>query len=203
MQLAKHFLFLAVGVVGACASAPSAPGMAVVSSSSGASTPGSMLVAFPKTACTGTDSAVFLDEKGAFVASVAPGTATYLAFPQEAAHLFVVSSKDVNAEPGAWFRRHEITRPAQRADHGKGILVEVPRYDAKNCGGRNATPRPHVVPNERATQASADLTWLEIRPEEGAQWVGQHKARVDELLGPPPADPDATGHPVQTVTNVP
>src|SRR4051794_1048126 len=50
----------------ACAS-PTAPGMIAVTSSGTSSGPGSMLVAFPVSACTGTSSAVFLDEKGGFV----------------------------------------------------------------------------------------------------------------------------------------
>jgi hypothetical protein len=180
----------AAGLLAGCA-APGAPGMAVVASSGSTSGPGSLLVAFPSSPCTGTDSAVFLDDKGAFVAAVAPGTATYVAFPEEATRLYVFSSRDVTAERGTWFRRHEVGRPPERVE--QGILVEVARIDAKNCY-RNATPAPSVVSYEVATRATKDLKWLDVRPDEGARWLDEHRARVTELLekDPPPARPGVT-----------
>jgi hypothetical protein len=182
---------IAGGVVAAtlsCASTPQAPpGMTVVASSGTTSTPGSMLVAYPKTACTGTDSAVFLDEKGAFIGAVAPGTATYVAFPAGATKLWMVSSRDVVANPGAWFRRHEVRAPGDRVE--QGILVEVARRDAKNCF-RTAKPHPERVTYDVATQAALPLVWLDVRgDEDGEHWLAEHHARVTELLGQPPADP--------------
>ena len=180
----------AAGALAGCA-ASTAPGMAIVASSGGASGPGSMLVAFPSTPCTGTDSAVFLDEKGAFVAAVAPGTATYVAFPDEATRLYVFSSRDVTAERGTWFRRHEVARPPERVE--QGILVDVARVDAKNCY-RNALPTPSVVSYEVATRATKDLKWLDVRAGEGTRWLDEHRARVTELLekNPPPPRPGVT-----------
>jgi len=190
--LAAGLTASAIAVVG-CA-APTAPGMAVVASSGSTSGPGSMLVAFPTSPCTGTDSAVFLDDKGAFVAAVAPGTATYVAFPDEATRLYVFSSRDVNAERGSWFRRHEVARPPERVE--QGILVEVPRIDAKNCY-RNAMPAPSVVSYEVATRATKDLKWLDVRAAEGAKWLDEHRARVTELLekNPPPLRPSGSAPP--------
>ena len=174
---------LAVSLASACASGPNAPpGMIVVESSGATSAPGSMLVAFPKSTCTGSDSAVFLDEKGAFVSAVAPGTATYVAFPPGAAKLFVVSSKDVVAPPGLHFRRSEIMAPGERVD--RGIVVEVPRIDGKNCY-RGAIPRPTVVSYQDATRAALPLAWLDIQPDEGTHWLDEHRPRVTELLGTP------------------
>ena len=200
MAQAKHFVMIAslALLTGACA-APSAPGMVLVPYSGTSSGPGSMLVAFPTTACTGTASAVFLDEKGGFVGAVAPGTATYLAFPEEATRLFVVTSQDVNAAKGTWFRRHEVARPPERVEHG--LLVEVARVDAKNCY-RNATPAPTVVTYEVATRATKDLKWLDVRQEEGTRWLDEHRARVTELLGTPPPSP-ASAPAVTTTTHVP
>ena len=40
-----------------------------------------VLVAFPVSACTGSDSAVFIDERGHFIGSVSPGTAAVLPLP--------------------------------------------------------------------------------------------------------------------------
>jgi len=168
----------ALGALGGCA-APTAPGMVVVRTSSSTSGPGSMLVAFPTTPCTGSDSAVFLDDHGAFVAAVAPGTATYVAFPEGATRLFVFSSHDINAEPGAWFARHEVARPPERVE--QGLVVEVARRDAKNCY-RFAPPFPRVVTYDDATRATKDLAWLDVRPGEGARWAAEHRARITELL---------------------
>jgi hypothetical protein len=206
MRLAKDFGVLAVVTIAAIATGatgatgcagPTAPGMAVVSSSGTSSGPGSMLVAFPISACTGTDSAVFLDEKGGFVGAVAPGTATYLAFPDSATRLYVVSSRDVTAQPGTWFRRHEIARPPERVE--KGIVIEVSRTDAKNCH-RNATPAPELVTFETATRATKDLKWLDVRADEGTRWLDEHRARVTQLLDTPPATPPPA---VTTITRVP
>jgi hypothetical protein len=203
MALAKHFVGVAslALLAGGCV-APSAPGMVLVQYSGTSSGPGSMLVAFPITACTATASAVFLDEKGGFVGAVAPGTATYLAFPEEATHLFVVSSQDVTAEKGTWaFRRHRVARPPERVE--VGLLVEVPRVDAKNCY-RNAAPAPTVVTYEVATRATKDLKWLDVRQEEGTRWLEEHRARVTELLGrmPGPA-PEAPPSTVSPTTRAP
>jgi hypothetical protein len=198
MTQAMHFVMVAsVAVLAGACSAPSAPGMVLVPYSGTSSGPGSMLVAFPTTACTGTASAVFLDEKGAFVGAVAPGTATYLAFPEEATHLFVVSSPDVTAPKGTWFRRHEVKRPPERVE--AGLVIEVPRVDAKNCY-RNAMPAPTLVTYEVATRATKDLKWLDVRQEEGTRWLDEHRPRVTELLGtvPPPPPPAVT-----TTTHVP
>ena len=199
MAPAKHFVTSVASIAlfaSACA-APSAPGMAIVNSSGTSSGPGSMLVAFPTTACTGTASAVFLDDKGGFVGAVAPGTATYLAFPEEATHLYVVSSQDVTAAKGTWFRRHDVTRPPERVE--VGLVVEVARVDAKNCY-RNATPTPNLVTYDVATRATKDLKWLDVRQEEGTAWLDEHRARVTELLDktPPPPRPAVT-----TTTHVP
>ena len=198
MALAKHFVMVAsVALLASACAGPSAPGMALVPYSGTSSGPGSMLVAFPITACTGTASAVFIDDKGGFVGAVAPGTATYLAFPEEATHLFAVSSQDVTAQKGTWYRRHDITRPPERVE--VGLVVEVARVDAKNCY-RNATPTPTVVTYELATRATKDLKWLDVRQEEGTRWLDEHRARVTELLdkNPPPAPPAVT-----TTTHVP
>ena len=186
MARAKQLLTAIVfGALVGCAP-PTAPGMAVVATSASASGPGSMLVAFPTTPCTGNDSAVFLDDKGAFVAAVAPGTATYVAFPEEATRLYVFSSHDINAEPRTWFSRRVVVRPPERVE--QGLVVEVARRDAKNCY-RFAPPNPLVVSYDDATRAAKDLRWLDVRPGEGAQWVGEHRARVTELITQKPHPP--------------
>jgi len=178
---------VAIASLAACGS-PRAPGMTLVVSSGSASSPGSMLVAFPAGQCTGRDSAVFLDEKGGFVSAVAPGNATYLTFPDEK-RLFVVSSRDVLAPRGTAFKRHEIANPGS-ARVERGIVVEVPRRDAKTCLA-DAAPVPEVVTYELATRAALNLKWLDVDTTAGPAWVDEHRARVDELVAggasPPPA----------------
>jgi hypothetical protein len=191
-------LGLAAAGTTSCAAA-TAPGMMVVASSGATSGPGSMLVAFPASVCTGSDSAVFLDASGGFVGAVAPGTATYLEVPENAARLFVVSSRDVTAPRGTWFSRHVVERPGERVE--RGIVVTVPRADAKNCY-RSATPIPEVVTFEAATQAAKNQKWLDVRAGEGTLWLDQHRARVDELLDRTPPAPKP-GMEISTVTRVP
>lgn len=157
--------------------------MAIVRSSETTSGPGALLVAFPMTACAGKDSAVFLDDKGGFVAAVGPGTATYLAFPDEATRLFVVTTRDVAAKPGTTFRRHELPRPPERVE--QGVVVGVAHHPKMVCDP-GAALAPDVVTFEAATRATKDLKWLDARPEEGSLWLDEHRARVTELVGPPP-----------------
>lgn len=153
--------------------------MTVVQSSGAASGPGSMLVAFPVASCAGKDSAVFLDEKGSFVGAVAPGTATYLAFPDDK-RVFVVSSRDVVAPRGTPFHRQEIAHPGS-ARVERGIIVQVPQRDAKTCPD-NAAPIPDVVTYELATRAAINLKWLDVDTAEGPAWALEHRARIDELV---------------------
>lgn len=169
--------WVAIASLAACGAAH-APGMTMVASSGSASTPGSMLVAFPHAECAGKDSAVFLDEKGGFVGAVAPGTATYLAFPDEK-RVFAVSSRDVLAPRGTVFKRHEIAHPGS-ARVERGIVVAVPR-DAKSCV-TNGAPVPDVVTYELATRAAINLRWLDVNTVEGPAWIEEHRGRVDELV---------------------
>ena len=81
------------------------------------------------------------------------------------------------------------------------VVVSVPRLDAKNCY-RSATPIPEVVTFEAATQAAKNQKWLDVRAGEGAQWLEQHRARVDELLDRAPPAPKP-GIESPTVTPVP
>jgi hypothetical protein len=188
MALAKYFVTTALLIVAtsACSSGPHAPGMSVVKSSATTSGPDAILVVFPATTCTGQDSAVFIDDKGGFVGAVAPGTAAYLIFPGDGKRLFVVSSKDVTARPGAWFRRTEIAAPGGRVEHG--IVVDVARIDAKTCNAASV-PSPELVTFEAATHAAKSLTWLDVESEAGAKWLDEHRPRVTELLGPTPPEP--------------
>lgn len=190
MALAKYFvttaLMIATSACASCSSGPRAPGMSVVKSSATTSGPDAILVVFPATTCTGQDSAVFIDDKGGFVGAVAPGTAAYLIFPDDGKRLFVVSSRDVTARPGAWFRRTEIAAPGGRVEHG--IVVDVARIDAKTCNS-SAAPNPELVTFEAATHAAKSLTWLDVESEAGAKWLDEHRARVSELLGPTPPEP--------------
>jgi hypothetical protein len=150
-----------------------------------ASTPPStdmrLLVAFPSSACTSTESAVFMDEEARFIGSVAPGTAAELVIPRASKHLFVVGSVDVLENPGIWFVRHEVPL---RTD--QGVLVKVVQADGHNCEGKWSgplSPRPVAVSLPTVVEAARGLTRLEVRAGEGRQWLDENRERVDELIG--------------------
>ena len=200
-----------VGVAG-CGSM-SAPGMSastqtVTSATIVASSPGSeastsgvtLLVALPVSACSGTESAVFLDERGRFVGSVSPGTAAALTVPRDSQHLYVFGSADITAPTRMSFLRHEAPlRPDQ------GIVIAVPAADGHNCSGKWSGPltvTPQATSIAATTEAARTLTWLEVRGAAGTQWLDEHHARVDELLGRVPAS-DAQLQPVETTVAAP
>jgi hypothetical protein len=162
--------------------------------------PGTLFVAFPVTACSGAESAVFLDEEGRFIGAVAPGTAAYLPMRAESKRLFVVGSADVTAPPKTAFLRHEIPR---RSD--QGVLVEVPGADAHNCSAKWSGPlelRPASATLEATAEKARGATWLAVRTAEGDRWLDEHRARVDELLGRAPVKAKAL-EPVITSATLP
>jgi hypothetical protein len=211
MDLSMHGIAVAAVILGAagvggCASV-NAPGMAastqtVTSATMPAVSPGggvTLLVAFPVSPCSGTESAVFLDERGHFVGSVSPGAAAALTVPRESQHLFVFGSSDITAPLKMSFLRHEAPlRPDQ------GIVIEVPSADGHNCAGKWSGPltvRPQATSLAATTEAARKLTWLEVRPADGSRWLDEHRARVDELLGLVPRAADL--QPVETTVTAP
>ncbi len=199
MDLTKTAIGVALVVLGtAGCGAGSAPGMVVsshhlTSASVAPSVPMTspataqptddvtLLVAFPVTACTGTESAVFIDERGRFVGAVSPGTAASLRVARGAQHLFVVGSADVTAPVRMSFLRHEAPR---RSD--QGVIIRVPSADGHNCSGKWSGPltvRPEAATLAATTEIARGLTWLEVRPTDGNGWLDENRARVDELVG--------------------
>jgi hypothetical protein len=199
-MIARHLVGSLLGLSGvllAGCGAPAIPGMSRVASSGTTSQPGSMLVVYPETDCTGTNSAVFIDEQGGFVGAVAPGTVSYLAFPPDAPRVFVVSSRDVLAPMGTRFQRHAVEHPGERVE--RGIIVEVPRLDAKTCSP-SATPTPAIVTYEAARNATRELQWLDVHPTTGTRWLDEHRARVKQLVEPEPTAPAAQAAPAAQTT---
>ena len=140
-----------------------------------------LVVAFPRSPCAGSDGLVFVDDAGAFVGAVAPGTAASLRVPPATKHLFAVSSGEIDASPRSPFVRHEIPR---RSD--QGVVVAVPRADGHNCSSppyRALLPAPEATDLASVWRATAGLTWLEPRAVDGNRWLAAHRARVDEIAG--------------------
>ena len=152
-------------------------------------------VAFPASACTTAESAVFVDEDGRFVGAVAPGTAATLVLAPDSKRLFVVGSFDVTAPPRTWFVRHEVPR---RPD--QGVIVAVEQADGHNCEGKWSgplLPRPKAATLAEVAKAAQGLRRLETAPGEGNRWLDEHRERVNELIGrveeaPPGLEPVTT-----------
>ena len=156
-----------------------------------------LLVAFPATPCTTTESAVFVDDEGRFLGAVAPGTAATLSIQPESKRLFVVGSFDVVAGPRTWFARYEVPR---RSD--QGVIVEVVAADGHNCMGRwtgPLSPRPEAVTLALATKAMEGLRQFRVNGSEGRRWFDEHRERVDELVGRAPIEANVP-RPVVTQT---
>src|SRR5688572_8418728 len=56
-----------------------------------------LLVAYPRTACSGSASGIVVDERGRFLGAIAPGTAALLNVPADATTLSLFSSVEVTA----------------------------------------------------------------------------------------------------------
>lgn len=176
-------------------SASGAPKVAMAPRAPRTPTGQTLFVAFPESACTSTESAVFLDEQGRFVGSVVPGTAAAMPLPPGSKKVLMVGSLDVLAPPQTWFVRHEVlTRPDE------AVIVEIGEADEHNCKGKWSgplSPRPRVATLDATLQAAEGLSRLDVRQAEGNAWLEEHRDRVDELVGkdrvpPPTANPIVT-----------
>jgi hypothetical protein len=158
-----------------------ATAIADVRQSTGADKGLTLLVAFPASACTSSENAVFLDEEGRFIGAVAPGTAAAMAVGPASKHVFVVGSLDVIAPPGTWFLRREVPR---RSD--QGVIVAVGDGDEHNCKTKWSgplSPRPEAYGLAVTAQATRGLRQLQVNVAEGRRWLDDNRERVDELVG--------------------
>jgi hypothetical protein len=139
-----------------------------------------LLVAYPKTACSGSARTVFMDEKGTFFGALAPGQATLLTFPAATRTLVAVSSVEISAPTRTTFTFVEIDVPAAPA----ALLLEGARVNARQCSRTGQYAHTSVV-TKRAIEerlAEEEIAWLEPRPLQGQAWLDKHRSRVNEIL---------------------
>lgn len=144
-----------------------------------------LLVVYPRSACSGSAKAVFVDRSGRFLGAVGPGQAALFGVPSGGG-LLAFSSVELTSPLGRWFAIDEIEPPAP----GSGLLLEAPRVSARQCGsGQYANPNVATKRELEAALAESDVEWLEPRLAEGQAWLDEHHERVDELVGRQEAKP--------------
>lgn len=152
-----------------------------------------LLVAYPKTACSGSASTVLMDETGRFIGALAPGEGTLLVLPEHMRTVMAVSSVEIAMPFRTRFSFNEITVPAPP----DAILLEASRVNARQCSRTGQYASASIVPKGEieARLADEEIVWLEPRLREGQAWLDAHRERVDELLGrKPPAPPRIVHH---------
>lgn len=140
-----------------------------------------LLVAFPRTACSGSARTVFMDEKGTFFGALAPGEATLLVVPVRLRTILAVPSVEITAPTRTRFAFDEIEVPAAP----EGLLLESTSVNARQCG-RTGQYAGATIASKREIEtrlADVEIAWLEPRMREGQAWLDEHGARLDELLG--------------------
>lgn len=146
-----------------------------------------LLVVYPRTACSGSARTVFVDDRGAFLGAIGPGTAALLDVPARSRAVFALSSVEVTAPPRSWAGLEEVAVPPPPS----GLLLKALRWNARECGsGHYAEVAAASRAELEAAIAESEIEWLEPRPREGQAWLDAHKKRVDEVLAqrrsPPP-----------------
>lgn len=151
---------------------PAAPSLIELARVEGKADERALLVVHPRTARSGSASAVVVDDQGRFLGAIAPGTASLLSVPAGARKLVVFSSVEVTAPVGAWFKTDEIAAPLP-----SGLVI------------RSFNQYFEVVASSKAELehqlGESEVRWLEASKEDGQAWLDAHRRRLDELLADP------------------
>src|SRR5690606_34392582 len=121
----RAWAILGLAVLPACEPAGTLPGMAAATPRAHSGAPRlvelaraappsghrALVVVYPRTACSGSASTVFMDRRGRFLGAVGPGTAALLTVPRDLDALVAVSSVEVSAPLGRWGAVDEIAVP--------------------------------------------------------------------------------------------
>lgn len=138
-----------------------------------------LLVAYPRSACSGSARIVLLDADAHFVGAVGPGEAALLVVKQNTHHLFAMSAVDVTSAPGTWSTYQTLHVP----DAPSGLIATTAHLDHKHCGtGQYATFTTASREQIEATLGESEVRWLEPRATEGQSWIDAHHDRVIEVL---------------------
>src|SRR6185295_17869229 len=168
-------------LVGCASSAPApAPGPPVVVAHA-EPPPGYrvLLVAYPRTACSGSARTVLMDERGTYFGAVGPGEASLITLPVGMRTIVAVSAVEIVAPPRTHFPYDEIDVPPAPS----AVLLESTRVSARQCSktGQYASATSVSKHEIEERLADAEITWLEPQLREGQAWLDEHRARVDEM----------------------
>ena len=146
-----------------------------------------LLVVYPRTACAGSASTVFMDEEGTFIGAVAPGTAALLDVPNGVRKVVAVSSVEVSAPLRTWSLADDVALPSPPS----GLLLRARQWNGRECAsGQYAAASVASKAQLEDVLGEEEIRWLEPRPQEGQAWLDAHRERVGEVLAqrhaPPP-----------------
>lgn len=162
------------------------PGLLELARAEPRATERSLIVLFPKSACSRSSSAVIVDDAGRFVGAVPPGMASLLKIESTVSFVTIIPSVDVTAAVGTWHGAKRITIPPAPS----GLLLESWRLNARDCGSGAYFEVRAATKDEIETElGSAEIRWLVPVPREGQAWLDAHHRRVAEVLSTPPSRP--------------
>jgi hypothetical protein len=138
-----------------------------------------LLVAYPRTACSGSARTVLMDASGTFFGAVGPGEASLITLPLGTRTLVAVSAVEIVAPTRTRFAYDAIEVPSAPG----AVLLESTRVDARQCSRTGQYASASSVSKREIEErlADAEITWLEPRPHEGQGWLDEHRARIDEM----------------------
>lgn len=147
-----------------------------------------LLVVYPRSACSASASGIVVDERGRFLGAIAPGTAALLTLPAHAGTVAVFSSVEVTAPVGTWHDAKRIAVPS--ASTRSGIVIRTARWNARECATGQyfdlEVASKEALENELA---ESEVRWVAPAGTRGQSWLDAHGSRVAEVLSTPPSGP--------------
>lgn len=143
-----------------------------------------LLVVYPRDACTGSTSAVIVDERGRFLGAVAPETAALVRVPREG-RLLAFSSIDVTASD----RSEPLVQEIDPRAVTDGFVFRTLRgRTMRHCTTGQYMEALFASKSElEAVIAEKEYVFLEPDSAAGQAWLDAHRARVDRIIGLAPA----------------
>lgn len=143
--------------------------------------PRALVVVYPRSACSGSASAVLVDEHGRFLGAVVPGGAALLNIPSGLGTITAFSSVEVTAPAGSWFATERVAVPPLPA----GLILRSTRSSARHCNNGQYFGVEVASKEELQRElGESEVRWFEADQQRGQAWLDEHGARVDDMLGP-------------------
>lgn len=140
-----------------------------------------LLVVYPRDACSGSASAVFVDEDLRFLGALGPGTAALLEVPRRASTVFAIPSIELTASRGTSSTLDRVDVP-QEPD-GIRLASWRPSGGAGGCGNGQYTDAFVASKEElEALLAENMVTWLAAQRGEGQAWLDSRRERLEEVV---------------------